>query len=428
MTFTLGNDVRRQAPAAVTYGNAAITRPASAAVDYGHRAVTALNSVLAGAALAATGRARILRVAVEIQPRQTVVVGQRITLDITNILGAAAVGALAATCTLKSVHWDIPGTVVKSYLSAFTETAPVRLTDADKGQPRIQFYWADGTDGRTVAADCVFRPALLNTDIHVTLYAVFDVKAPTLVYLGDSRHKSKHGQTRIGRSRGKEALEFTGEIVHGFIRDDGVVWDFAVRIPAGFDGYIKDLQTVYGITESTESVGGGRKLRRRLYKLPGRNLLRIPGPGPEEGCLVVDDYPGAHPDEPSPTYSIGVFNMGRTRTMPMFPAAVKGGETFRAKDIFDAPDQALEESWVHLTIHDAFKYFIMYKPKVPGVLTAIWVPVAKIEWFWKGEAVKTNGKWRLVEKAGGVTAKGAPTPEFPTYQDYHLIRVWEEAP
>lgn len=95
------------------------------------------------------------------------------------------------------------------------------------------------------------------------------------------------------------------------------------------------------------------------------------------------------------------------------PAKVKPGGTLRNNKTWDSPHTYLDPLDEKVAVNDPFKYYILFKPDTPH---AIWVPVAKAEWFWSATAEKSAKGWRLTDAGGKVTSKGAPTTDFPSYK------------
>jgi hypothetical protein len=98
------------------------------------------------------------------------------------------------------------------------------------------------------------------------------------------------------------------------------------------------------------------------------------------------------------------------------PWSIGSGET---KDEMatgsDAPDAFLEPAWTGIVIHELFDYWLLFQPSTPG---AIWVPIARARWFWKGRLEREKGKWRAKERRGGPIGKGVSTFEFPVYDGW----------
>jgi hypothetical protein len=335
-----------------------------------------------------------------------VTVGEPISLSIEPLPFLAS-----ATFSALSTQWNIPGAVVKRYVHTLEIGKVIRLTDQDRRYSSITFYWIDGGDGRKVTAECVVQSRFKQTNVTVVFSWIFDVKAPTLLYLKDPRPPAQRGHTRIGRSRGKPALEFTApdvEMRRGRVvqRGPGTRWDWSILVPQNHDGEVKDLQTLYGTRQFTRYLGPDNdKTTTATFRVKKNDvvppLVEMPGADPPRGYLVLDALPG---DEP--------------RYGPEYPRPVKTGSP--DGDIGagpDSPDNTLgnPESQARFFVHERFKYFLMFKSNKTG---SIWVTVGMAQWYWKGNVVSDRRTWRLKEAKGGVLKQGLATAELPVYEDH----------
>jgi len=289
---------------------------------------------------------------------------------------------------LKSVEWTIPGKIVKDYKDNQTSGKVTEIKEADKKSTKkftIDFYWVDGGDGRVVEAKCVFTSA--GKDTNKTISATFDVKAPKL---DNDKFNATTDVVDLVPPAAPSSLKFG-------VTKAGIKWDWKVTLPSTVDGYVKDVQTIKTITKQTTTGGtkqvwtiSGTKVPPADMQLDTSNPYRLPG-----------DFGAPHG----------------------FPKKLSAGITYSDNYSVDSPRTPLAGAKRVFT-HDQFKYYIMYKPDKPN---AIWVPIAKAEWYWKGEAAfgTGTGKWKLVSKGGGITSSGASTKEFPKYDSNVKYNKWE---
>jgi hypothetical protein len=398
--------------------DASVWRAEEKNADYGQRALAP--TALARGSVGVTGAALVLvpLAAIKIDipvARREVAVGERISLDLEFLLQSHRI--LGAE--VKSIRWKIPGRVVKKYDLVHRRTRVVLLSAADMAEPTIAFYWVDSGDAREVVAECTLANRALQTELTVLFQATFDVKAPALGFLREYRAKKKRGQTRMGTNlasqKGQLFLEFTGTVKKrekaGVRRHHGTVWYWRVTVPQGHDGQVTDLQTIYGIREQTLLLGTGEEGKAEfVWKPENKPLVERPGADPPEGYLIVDSTPAEDPTKP--------------RYSGEFPIDV-GAEGTTEITGHDSPSSLLPPMAVRLFVHEKFKYFVLYRPKTKG---AIWVPVAKVEWYWKAEALRPDehAEWTLHVAEGGISSAGARTLEFPEYNAHRGEMEWEE--
>jgi len=223
--------------------------------------------------------------------------------------------------------------------------------------------------------------------------AVFDVQAPRLDWL----RFTTRSVSLIKRGN----LRAVGFGVASAGRE-GVRWNWQVTLPAGHPGWVKDVQTV--LENRRKTLRNGKTMARR-------------NPAKKDAHVQLDQSLLDAGTEP--TYS------AKDHFPPIaFPTRVAGGESLRDTATSDSPFTSLEPEDVTVTVDDRFKYFILYKPDTAD---AVWVPVAKAEWFWKARAVRSGANWRFPTKEGKVTAKGV-TSEFPEYESNVSQNQWIELP
>jgi hypothetical protein len=307
--------------------------------------------------------------------------------------------------TVTDVVWTIPGTVVKTYWGDRKGSQLKALTAADRTKQAIAFHWVDAGDGRDVFCAARFGP------YHMPLLKSFrfDVKAPRL-----DRFDAETSAPRIVKERGLTGLRFQGMRkktirVGGTSRTieekvAGIRWDWQVTLPARHGGFLKDLQL----------VRQGRRKRQLLSERSSTTrtlVLKHPRKAPADQL-----------DQPfTDAGSDATYSAKGSYPPAEFPLKLAAGATFNDDSTFDRPHTALEKLDVEVIVDEPFKYFILYKP---DTVNAIWVPIAKAEWFWKATAKRSGSAWKLVSKSGGVSARGAVTTEFPLYDSNVNENEW----
>ncbi|MGA9769543.1 MAG: hypothetical protein WBV94_10915 [Blastocatellia bacterium] len=315
--------------------------------------------------------------------RREVTVGERIVVNITDFI--------PADTEVKDVQWTIPGTVVASYVGDRKRSDVWELKPANFKKPKVTFYWVDAIDGRTVQVRITLKSGSKQEFSYI-----FDVKGPTLDHF-----KDKADASHLAGENGLPVIRFGVRDKAG--RRDikkGVQWDWQVTMPARQGGFIKDLQTI--IVRQEETRATGRFVRQHPTKKEQHEQLDQSFF--DEGTEATYSTKGAYD-------SIS------------FPTKVEAGKSFRDNKTYDSPGTRLESNGTKASVNNSFKYYILYKPLTPG---AIWVPVAKAEWFWQAEVAKASSKWVLKSKDGKVTAKGAATVKFPLYESNVNQNDWIE--
>lgn len=298
------------------------------------------------------------------------VVGQKIQLK---------VQSKPAGKTITEVKWNIPGTIVKNYTSGDPTAKVAKIEQSDKEKINLDFYWVDGADNRSVTVTCKIDGVLKNAE------AKFNVKAPKLDKFDpvtDSVHLSPTGTNPNYFTFGEfDALSQVVKI--------GIKYNWKVTVPSLIDGYVKDVQIINTITKMT-TTGGTKK----VYTISGKKTP------PNKWQLDTTNPYTTTSDSPTDG----------------FPKKVTKGTSHTNTFSQDSPGTPLT-TYKYAMTNDQFKYYIMYKPDESD---AIWVPIAKVDWMWKGKAEYDSGtsKWVLKDKDGKVTSsggKGQITTEFPKY-------------
>lgn len=297
--------------------------------------------------------------------KQTKRVGEKIQITVRGKGGCAPSG----------ISWTIPGTVVKDYQDNATTATVTPLPASDKTNATIKFYWVDGADGRSVSMSCTCAGAGTKT-----ASVTYDVKAPTLDKF-----------TSVTDSVGFDSAAHPTRLQFGLGGKVGIKWDWKVTVPAGVDGWVKDVQT---INTDTRRTSGGTK---QVWTLPGS---KVP--------------PATQLDTANPYTQTDIFPIG-------FPIKVTAGASYADTDTSDSPATPLGGT-TRKVISDTFRYRIMYKPDTPD---AIWVPVAVADWFWKGTATMAGGTWTLSGADNPANPSGSATTSFPEYTSNLTSNGWQ---
>jgi hypothetical protein len=314
-----------------------------------------------------------------------VVIGERIVLGLkdTSFAGSDVV----------SIRWTVPGNRVKGYTWTRKKAAVEELTDADLAKPDIAFHWVNPEKSREVRVKVVHKVQGAQTTSEFVA-GTFKVVAPIL-----NRFKATTSSPRIEKADTLRAIRF-GDLKGA----RGVTWDWKLTMPAKHGGSIKDLQTIREHRERTRTKDGVTRieLRRHPTKKDAHDQLdqSLWDAGSEATYSAKDAFPKIE-----------------------LPTKVAAGKSFSDKVTSDSPHTALEPEDEVMSVNDHFKYFILFKPDAPD---AIWVPVAKAEWFWSARAVKRRGEWKLESKAGKISSPGDVTTEFPLYESNVNENKWLE--
>jgi hypothetical protein len=291
---------------------------------------------------------------------QTKRVGERIQIT---LLGKGG-------CAPSGISWTIPGIVVKDYQDNNT-TATVTPAN-NTTTPTIKFYWVDGAEGRAVSVSCTCANAGTKT-----ASVTYNVRAPTL-----EKFDSQTDAVGFDDAASPSQIQF------GMGNNAGITWDWTVTVPAGVDGWIKDVQTI--VTRRRQSG--------KIWTVPGTKVVP---PNPQ--LDVVNPY-----TQP-PVFRIE------------FPVKVTAGKSYSDNVTMDQPSLPLLGS--STAAEDSFSYYLMYKPDTPN---AIWVPIAKAEWYWKGQAVLIGATWTLAVRDAPSNPSGDETTRFPEYTSNVSNNTWQD--
>jgi hypothetical protein len=312
-----------------------------------------------------------------------VVVGERVVLDVKD--------TPYSDYEVVKVAWIIPDTVVKGHSATRKKTTLEPLTPSDREKSRVVFFWVDAGK-RDVRLNITFKTGGVQKTGNATV--AFNVVAPKL-----DKFDAMSSSPRIIKRGSLRGVRF-GEIKS----DHGVHWDWKVTLPAKYGGSIKDVQTIRQGREKSVTKDGAivKKVRRHPTKKEPHEQLDQP---------LTDAGT-------EPTYSAtGVYKPSE------FPMSLAAGKSWQDNHSWDSPHTSLDPEDQTVTVNEKFKYYIMFKP---DTVDAIWVPIAKAEWFWSFEAKRGKDGWTLASKGGNVTKKGALTTAFPEYETNVSFNDWFE--
>jgi hypothetical protein len=84
-------------------------------------------------------------------------------------------------------------------------------------------------------------------------------------------------------------------------------------------------------------------------------------------------------------------------------------------DPSDSPGLGLPSDFKKGSVNDRFELYLMYRLGSADALNTIWVPLAKLEWYWQGSASKLNNKWKLDSSNKSNNPTGSTTTYIPTW-------------
>ena len=315
------------------------------------------------------------------------VVGERIKLNLDQyVLGSRRV---------EKVRWKIPGRIVYSYGGDANGSALIDFDSKYFGNREIEFFWVDADDSRRISCSAIVWDGGQRLPVTV-VSKPFDVKGPKLVSFTATTSKPKI----IGGPGSSVRISF------GERQTDtpGIAWDCRIDLPKNFAGSIKDLQLVRWGRKKTQLLAPRGKDVRQMVKgpaFPNKNFLLDIGTMEDDECKpdrALDD----------PKYSRII------KTKP--------GESLIFNTANDSPSDGLAPLDISYSVNEDFRYFVLFKPDKPN---SVWVPVGVADWFWKAEARKQSGSWRILSGSGGVRGgKGKATTEFPQYNGNACNILW----
>jgi hypothetical protein len=321
--------------------------------------------------------------------RREAVVGERIVLDL---------GTFPFPGKIVKVRWTIPGTIVRGYDGGLHNAKVFDVTAADLEQPKISFFWVDPGDNRKVAADITLESYFGGT-VKTAVVVVYDVKGPKLDYF-----KPETGITQIEKLAGLTGMRFgklRGDPASGKPREKkGILWKWKVTMPAALAGFVKDVQTVVNDRRQILLLRpGGTETRTLVWRHPQRSDQHAQLDGHADG---------------EAGYTAGLHD-----------EKIEAGKSSIEVRTSDSPHAGLPSLGKVVSVNDRFTYYIMFKPATPNPADAIWVPVAKAEWFWKATAKNIGGRWSVVP-AKMVPALHKTTTDFPKYESNAEKNEWME--
>jgi hypothetical protein len=315
-------------------------------------------------------------------PTHVVAIGQRVELDLNDIAFAQ---------DAEEIRWTIPGTRVRGYNGTTTDAKLLELTESDLQQKKITFYWVDAADGRIVLTK--FRRKSGGSG---QVAFTFDVKGPTVnSFTGDA------GETQKEKKTGLLLWMRFGKPLEA----PGVRWKWEITMPGTHAGFIKDVQTV--LTDRTKTLRlkpGGAETHKFVWRHPTKTKPHIQLDGDSDNQA---------------SYTAGLYE-GKTAAGKTLTSGYRGIE--------DSPHTELPPLGTVVSVNDQFTYYLMFKPetdKPQDPQDAIWVPIAKVKWFWKATATNSDRGWMLSPE------KMKPSPEkksveFPLYESNAADNEWED--
>jgi hypothetical protein len=313
-----------------------------------------------------------------ITAKLTAVVGERISLDATKLMGIP----------IEAIAWNVPQGAIKKYYHTLKVGQVVSLDAADKTKPLLEFYWTEAGN-KLVTATVTYNWA--GQSFTINYQWNFDIAAPVLVRLN-----AKTSKPTLWKAKKAWHLKFQKG------NDPGIAWDWEVTAPAASAGFIKDLQIV--------KPGG----RVKQQKIPGQSGTNISVYRSTLGnANILDDDPReGKTGRQEPGYHIPFADN---------PLKVEAGKSIAKSGIGDSPGTDPEPIDFHISVKEEFIYFLLFKPLKPG---SIWVPVGKAEWYWQAEAVKAGENWKLKSASGSLSSNGQPTTDLPVWEGNTLQHKW----
>lgn len=319
------------------------------------------------------------------------VIGEQIALDIRQDSRLPQRG-------IKSVRWEIPGQTVKSYEATTKGMKMETLSASDLTGSRVTFHWVDAGRGREVKVHYTIDIGWGASMPLQHVFKIFDVEAPRLDHFRAAVSKP----VLVKKDR-KWKLSLGDKSKGG-----GIIWDWQVTMPKNHAGMLKDLQTV--------KMGRKKVQKTSPNDQRTRTLKMVHPDGAEDYQLDQEERPRDElPQE-------AIFS-----SPALFRETVKAGQTFSNNNSFDVPSTELKPLDVSFSVDESFRYYILFKPDKTN---AVWVPIARAEWFWKAEAVRKGSAWAFAKNtrpdSGVKGGKGAPSTEFPRYRSIAGENRWCE--
>lgn len=281
--------------------------------------------------------------------------------------------------TIQSVAWSIEGPAIRNYTATTTNGVVTPLSPQDLSTSPITFAWT-GAGTFTVTCTIVTNEGVFFNS------AVYTVLAPTL-----TSFTSVTGAVQVFDLGQGPLLGLTGS-------------------PDPSGAGIRMTARVQGVPNSDGWIAGIQLVResRFIRATDGQNYFWS-----LNNQWAVDI--GANPNSPfygdlwSPLPALGNATL-------IFPDSPAGGLNASLIDqrSFDIIGSAPE----------AYEMYLMYRPQDP----AIWVPLARLDWFFQGQTTYANGAWSPAQQAqNSVDPQGFPTADFPTWNLNSSMGDWVES-
>lgn len=285
-------------------------------------------------------------------------------LDITDtshdeIIGAHIdfAGEIKPPVSISKHQWSIPGKKIKNYTIDSKQTTKTDFNANDLTKSQVAFYWIDAGEDRAIS----YSPTIASSSKTYTRSAEVSVKAPEY-----NNNMAMYPDNNI-ITVDKETYGFW-RLFYGTEAEPGI------RYQAGW------------LSDPTHGFGGDFKFAQRLDStFRQATLLDGTKETPIQGANLCDVI-----------FPYWTQVNGLTITSYDHPRSKKLADTYK-----------------EYSISDSFTTWVMYKPASEN---SIWVPIAKVNWFWQA-VVKRNGEdWAFdgTPKHSSF-AFGASTDEFPEW-------------
>jgi hypothetical protein len=324
----------------------------------------------------------------EDEPVRTVVVGEPVVID---------VAAMFTSMKIEDVEWTIVGHAVGGYEIT---VARARVLPVDRRAPTLKLHWIAGGRAHVRGKIGMRTIAPPSNRFEISVHYVYDVRAPKLEHLTATTSKPLIHDVVIDpvRKTKKKQLGFGDRI-----GKKGIQWDVRVTLPVGLSGRFADVQLV-------------RLGRRRELRFPDKIVEEVfRTPAGDRYVLDIDRDESKKPDcsDLTPWYQLS--------------PATAVTSVYARDHAYDVPATDLVGDVVSVEIDERFRYYVLFKPELKD---AIWVPVAKAEWFWRAAADRRR-VWEMrttpKPEGGVVGGKGDPTAELPEYDANACLIGWMPA-
>ena len=296
-------------------------------------------------------------------PTNTLLVGQLVDLQVSTKGGAK----------LTKIKWTIPDKSFKDYSANNTTATLTRLKDKDRENTSIQFYWAD-------AGDKEVQCEANDGDNKMTAKVTLHIKKPEVTFtatIGDvfvgEYMTGKQKSTRLILAKNDK-----GEL-------PGITFIAKIQVPKGFEE--GNWLFVQMVVQSKSTLMIEDKGKTVTYLLDTGN------------AKVLDT-----------TYPYGTGGVAKN---DIYPTGAKAG------GVSDSPNMnllAIPKLVQSSKDIGKFKMYILFQPKGKNSRP---VPLATMDWEWKGVAIKEKEKWLLKKDSGSRTPpdelKSVETSDHPVW-------------